>query len=92
MSSVRQGPAAPTPNELIESERDRQGSISLLRRRAFEESARQQRDRESAIHHELQAALGLGSGPGLGLRLGLGFRGNPNPNLNPDPDPNPNPN
>ena len=56
VSSVRQGLAAPTPNELIESERDRQGSISLLRRRAFEESARQQRDRESAIHQELHAA------------------------------------
>ena len=54
MSSVRL--AAPTPNEIIEGERDRQGSISLLRRRAFEESARQQKDRESAIHHELQAA------------------------------------
>ena len=56
MSSVRLGLAAPTPNEIIEGERDRQGSISLLRRRAFEESARQQKDRESAIHHELQAA------------------------------------
>ena len=49
-------PVAPTPNEVMESERDRQRSISLLRRRAFEESSRLHEDRESVIHHELQAA------------------------------------
>ena len=54
MSASR--PPAPTPNDLMEGERERMKSVSLLRRRAFEESSRLHEDRESAIHQELQAA------------------------------------
>ena len=47
---------APTPNDLMESERARMSSVSLLRRRAFEETSKIHEERETTMSQDLEAA------------------------------------